>query len=67
MLARAAGRVGVRSMSTTARVWVNKDTKVLVQGFTGKQVRGRAEERAQRAAVREGGAGGGAARELGSE
>lgn len=26
-----------RAMSTTAKVWVNKDTKVICQGFTGKQ------------------------------
>jgi hypothetical protein len=28
-----------RSASTTAKVWVDKNTKVCVQGFTGKQVR----------------------------
>ena len=27
-----------RAMSTTANVWVNKDTRCIVQGFTGKQV-----------------------------
>ena len=26
-----------RAMSTTARVWVDKNTKVCYQGFTGKQ------------------------------
>lgn len=32
----AAGR---RSMSSTAKVWVDKNTRVICQGFTGKQVR----------------------------
>jgi len=26
----------VRNMSSTAKVWINKDTKVITQGFTGK-------------------------------
>lgn len=27
-----------RAMSTTAKVWVDRNTKLVVQGFTGKQV-----------------------------
>eukprot|EP00981_Chlorochromonas_danica_P006341 scaffold1365_cov163-Ochromonas_danica.AAC.31 len=30
-------RIAVRSMSKSAAVWVNKDTRVICQGFTGKQ------------------------------
>jgi len=38
MLARAFGRTsGVRRFSSTAKVWVDKNTKVICQGFTGKQ------------------------------
>ena len=29
----------IRSMSSTANVWVDKNTRVICQGFTGKQVR----------------------------
>ena len=29
----------MRSMSSTAKVWVDKNTRVICQGFTGKQVR----------------------------
>lgn len=35
---RALGGVaGGRMMSSTAKVWIDKNTKVIVQGFTGKQ------------------------------
>uniref|UniRef100_A0A7S2W2Q7 Succinate--CoA ligase [ADP-forming] subunit alpha, mitochondrial n=1 Tax=Mucochytrium quahogii TaxID=96639 RepID=A0A7S2W2Q7_9STRA len=44
MLSRASFRLGqsvrsqsTRAMSSTANVWVDKNTKVLCQGFTGKQ------------------------------
>lgn len=30
---------GARCMSSTAKVWVDENTKVICQGFTGKQVR----------------------------
>lgn len=30
---------GRRAMSANAKVWIDKDTKVICQGFTGKQVR----------------------------
>lgn len=28
-----------KAAATTAKVWVDKNTKLVVQGFTGKQVR----------------------------
>jgi len=31
------GSMARRAMSTTAKVWVDKNTKLCVQGFTGKQ------------------------------
>jgi len=34
---RIARPSNARSMSSTANVWVNKDTRCIVQGFTGKQ------------------------------
>ena len=37
--AAALSRPGSRQMSSTAKVWVDKNTKVICQGFTGKQVR----------------------------
>jgi len=36
-LATAVSRPSVRSMSSTANVWVDKNTRVICQGFTGKQ------------------------------
>jgi len=36
-VAAAIARPGARSMSSTANVWVDKNTKVICQGFTGKQ------------------------------
>ncbi len=39
MLSKAAPKftAGARQMSSTAKVWINKDTRVICQGFTGKQ------------------------------
>ena len=37
-IAALVGRPGARSMSSTANVWVDKNTRVICQGFTGKQV-----------------------------
>lgn len=38
---RASAAASVRAMSSTAKVWVDENTKVICQGFTGKQVRHR--------------------------
>jgi hypothetical protein len=35
----ATGAQQSRSMSANAKVWIDKDTRVICQGFTGKQVR----------------------------
>ena len=32
------GRSSARNMSSTAKVWIDKNTRVICQGFTGKQV-----------------------------
>ena len=37
-LSQPRASTGARSMSSTAKVWVDKDTRVICQGFTGKQV-----------------------------
>lgn len=34
---RAVSNGTGRQMSSTAKVWIDKNTKVIVQGFTGKQ------------------------------
>jgi hypothetical protein len=37
-VAATLSRPGARQMSSTAKVWVDKNTRVICQGFTGKQV-----------------------------
>ena len=37
-LRRTNNAGSIRSMSATAKVWVDKNTRVICQGFTGKQV-----------------------------
>lgn len=32
-------RQGAKHFSANAKVWIDKDTRVICQGFTGKQVR----------------------------
>jgi hypothetical protein len=36
---RSAQAGSRRAMSANAKVWIDKDTRVICQGFTGKQVR----------------------------
>lgn len=36
-VATALSRPGFRQMSSTAKVWIDKNTRVICQGFTGKQ------------------------------
>ena len=38
-ISAVVARPGARSLSSTANVWVDKNTRVICQGFTGKQVR----------------------------
>ena len=35
---KAINALPKRQMSSTAKVWVDKNTRVICQGFTGKQV-----------------------------
>ena len=37
MQLKLASPVASRAMSANAKVWIDKDTKVICQGFTGKQ------------------------------
>lgn len=37
-IASALRTTGRRCMSANAKVWIDKDTRVICQGFTGKQV-----------------------------
>ena len=37
-VAQVASHQGARRMSSTAKVWIDKNTRVICQGFTGKQV-----------------------------
>jgi succinyl-CoA synthetase alpha subunit len=37
-LSQARASTGARCMSSTAKVWIDKNTRVICQGFTGKQV-----------------------------
>lgn len=41
MMQNTSAIASSRSMSSTAKVWVDKNTRVICQGFTGKQVRTR--------------------------
>jgi hypothetical protein len=36
-VSRGIANLGIRNMSKSAKVWINKDTTVICQGFTGKQ------------------------------
>lgn len=38
LASKVVAAVGRRNMSSTAKVWVDKNTRVICQGFTGKQV-----------------------------
>jgi hypothetical protein len=38
LVKKIAAQAGRREMSSTAKVWVDKNSRVICQGFTGKQV-----------------------------